>query len=312
MKIYSVGIIGLGKIGYKYDCNVNNDYVFLTHFKSFLRHKRFKVTWVCDKNENLLENVKKVNKGLSIEYFSDYRAIEINTDVVVISTPKKFMEQIIDRFISRRSIKCILIEKPFAISSKILNKYLKNENKIIVNYIRRFLPFYKNIKKEIDSKLDKLSFITVKFSGGMLSNGSHFFNLFNFLFPSHRLYSKSCQNNLNEFKLSDSKNEIKINMLSYKTIDFELFEIDFFFKDLLIRVSDMEKKVSFYETDFDNIFQNSRTIKLKKELTTDIGRYGLHSCEAVIQLIEKKKNLSSINDEYKSIELIDKNCFEIK
>ena len=119
--IYSVGIIGLGNIGMKYDYESNDD-VFLTHSKGFYYHPSFEIKWMIDSKDSLLKKAKS-KYGKTINYYNNLSEIKVFPDVLVLSTPPDETRNFFELLKDNKKIKLFVLEKPFWNNS--INKYLK-------------------------------------------------------------------------------------------------------------------------------------------------------------------------------------------
>lgn len=191
-------IVGLGQVGFKYDLKKKT---IDTHCKSIFRHKGFNLSGVVD-TENYLKKIflKKYRKPF---FFSIKTAIKnLKPDFVIISTPTelhyKNIKEVI-KFNYFKTVKYILCEKPLSYNyyeaKKIINICKKNNIKLFVNFQRAYDSRFKILKKIL--KTNKY-FGILNYTRGMLNNGSHFLNLFIYLFgyPNKifKIYSKKINN----------------------------------------------------------------------------------------------------------------------
>ena len=93
-----------------------------------------------------------------------------------------------------------MIEKPFLICDKILSKYKGIIDKTYINYYRKSLPFYKELKNNIDNyKFGDMIGVNIFYSKGLNNNGSHLIDLMNYLFKSNY--------NINSINIINFKND---------------------------------------------------------------------------------------------------------
>lgn len=114
----NVALIGLGKIGYKYDLKKKNT---ITHFKSINNNKSLNLKIIIDKNNDLID---------SSIYHHNYKIIKLykEIDIVVVSTPTKTHLKILKYLITKTKVKLFIIEKPFCNNLKEFNMIMSALN----------------------------------------------------------------------------------------------------------------------------------------------------------------------------------------
>jgi predicted dehydrogenase len=180
-KILSVGLIGLGKIGMGLDLNqISSKNVFKSHIKSFYFNDKFKLEFVLDNDKSKLKvakkNYKKINK-----FYDSIDQIKFLPQIIVLACDEKTNLKLFNKLKDNPNIRFFFVEKPFRLNNNF--DYKNYENKIIINYIRKFTPFYTDLKKNISDNIfgDLLS-IDVKYSKGIDNTVSHFVDLLFYLF----------------------------------------------------------------------------------------------------------------------------------
>lgn len=297
MKKFSVTIIGLGNIGMLYDFDDDSKNIFLSHFKSFNHHEDFDIVNVVDSDKNkLLKVIEKF--GDKIKVFKDISQIRGMTDVVVLSSVSKVNHKIFEQLKVNNRIKLIIIEKPFWNQRNSFSNIDLNSNKFYINYFRKSIPFFRNLKNNIDDKLfgDILG-VHAYYSKGLKNNGSHIIDLVNYFFGNN--------GDLNSIKLIDivddhTKEDKSISFsMNYRFNDnhfpviyqavnerhFSIIEIDIFFEKNRFRICDFGSRVEIYETGEDRLFPGYKNIIRKKEIDTDFNKYGFHNCNLISDLL---------------------------
>ncbi len=184
--IYSCLLVGLGKIGFKYDKNLKNEKKILSHAKAIFYNKNLKLIGGVDKNIHNINSFKKIYK--KVDTFTNLKlALNKKPDIAIIATPTETHLQIIKTIITEKSIKTIICEKPFGFDYKELNKIIKKCKKkninLFVNYIRISDPATIRIKNIIQKYTKKNDAICeVYYTKGFYNNCSHFLNLVEFWF----------------------------------------------------------------------------------------------------------------------------------
>lgn len=191
MKINSL-LIGLGEIGYKYDINNLQNKNYYSHAKSLNNHDRFYFSGAVDINKNNIDDFKKYYSCPTFDDLSKAMQL-LKPEFIIIATPSNTHHKVIDEVIKYKSVKIILCEKPLDIeyekTVRLINKCKKNNVNLFVNYMRRCDPAIIKIKELILKKEIKPPFVGHAFySGGLINNGSHLFNLFEFLLGKFKKY----------------------------------------------------------------------------------------------------------------------------
>ena len=177
MKIKSL-IIGLGKIGLKYDINKRSE--IKTHFKALSISKHFNIVGLVDKDK---KSVKSIPKNFRKFFFKDYiEAIKkTRPKLIVIAIPTSSHYLILKDIERFKFVKFIVCEKPLGTSDIDFQKqnFSKDfKKKIVINYIRNYLPLTNKLLSYIKKNLSKnITKIEVKYSKSLLNNGSHFISL---------------------------------------------------------------------------------------------------------------------------------------
>jgi len=172
-KKYKVNLIGCGRIGYLF--GKNKSHKPLSHFSAILSNPSFQLDAVCDRDKEVLNEIHSINKSVAI-YSNHIEMVEENQpDIIVIASPDDTHKQmIIDGL--RVYPKIIFVEKPlvrnFEEFSQLTQALDRRPTQLIVNFSRRFNPLYDEI---LGNK--KITKIIIKFSGTLLHNGIHFFDL---------------------------------------------------------------------------------------------------------------------------------------
>jgi len=180
---YSVGIIGLGMIGAKYDLEDPDYEEPLTHLSSFYRNQNFKLEFIHDKSEKIKDLIK--NKYHDINFVQFLEDASPGTEIIVIATEASGRYKLVKKILSIFSPRVILIEKPVANSIdetlKIFNICNKKKINVLINFPRSHHPETKAIKRIISQR--KPSCVTgyLSLTGDIFHNGIHFLDLINTL-----------------------------------------------------------------------------------------------------------------------------------
>ena len=260
-KILSVGLIGLGKIGMGLDLNqISSKNTFKSHIKSFYFNDKFKLEFVLDNDKSKLKVAQKCYKRIN-KFYNSIDQIEVFPEIIVLACDEKTNLILFDKLKDNSKINFFFVEKPFRLKTH--HDYNNYKNKIIINYIRKFTPFYIDLKKSISNNIfgDLIS-IDVKYSKGIDNTVSHFVDLLFYLFGNKIKFDDI--NLLNKPKNID--NEISfsfvirnfLNLNSYICFhaihDLYAIELDLIFQNKRIRIINYENEVYYYNIDKDSNF----------------------------------------------------------
>lgn len=217
-----------------------------------------KIVGYIDSSRVKCENATKIFGGNIFNSIKD--AIDkIGKLNVIISTPDKMhFNHIMETL--KHDTSGILAEKPIALklseANQIKNEVIHKGIKFEVNYFRRFLPSYINIRNNIrDQKYGKFIFGRGIYDKGLKHNGSHLLNLLLFFFGEANINAvmsrKKCslEDDANysfelEFpELSDGRFIVQYGDSSIFTI----FELELYFSNKVIKIVDFGRKIEFYD-----------------------------------------------------------------
>ena len=179
-------IVGLGKIGLEYDIDkIDEPEIVLTHAKAFYLHSNFDLVGAVDPSSvkrNLFKlKYKKPTYSILQKALSDLKPTII---IISSSTDKHF--EILNEILANSHPKIIICEKPLAYDIDEAEKMVKLCNsykvRLFVNYMRRSDPGIQIIKKMIETGEFPIPIKgVVWYSKGLIHNGSHFYNILDYL-----------------------------------------------------------------------------------------------------------------------------------
>ncbi|MFZ1321948.1 MAG: Gfo/Idh/MocA family oxidoreductase [Ignavibacteria bacterium] len=181
---YSASIIGCGDIGYRFDADWSDDREgALTHFRAIKNSDRFDLITVAEKNKETLE---AISSHSNISCYENYNSmlIEQKPDVIAIVTNDESHYKILNDILNIKDYKpkFVFCEKPLALNFNEIESVCKHYNNVgiplQVNYTRRFLNEFIEIKKDIDQqKTGRIESVTFYYSRGIVHNASHYIDL---------------------------------------------------------------------------------------------------------------------------------------
>tara|TARA_B110000483_G_scaffold98644_1_gene121012 strand:- start:25132 stop:26103 length:972 start_codon:yes stop_codon:yes gene_type:complete len=177
--MYSVAIIGCGRIGYLHDLNKKFSGSY-THYNAINKSKFFKLIALAEKNSSLR---KKILIKSRVPVYSSYKKLLIDhkPDVIILATDDKSHFNILIDLVKYKP-KFVFAEKPLTLkleeSKKVIALYKKNFIFLSVNFSRRYSKVFQKIKKLIDNKkLGKIENIDLRYSRGFFHNAIHWVDL---------------------------------------------------------------------------------------------------------------------------------------
>jgi predicted dehydrogenase len=179
-------LIGCGNIGAGYDLGFED--MVWTHAKAYSSKSEIKLHLF---DEDILR-ARAVADNYKAEVFESLNSVDYKEfGLVSITTPTVTHFHYLQQTIGK--VPVIICEKPVVSNSRdaeqLQKLYEKGGSKVLVNYMRRFQPAYKDAKtviNEIRSK-EELKQIIVKYKRGFLNNAGHAIDLLEFFFDD-RLY----------------------------------------------------------------------------------------------------------------------------
>jgi predicted dehydrogenase len=269
--MYKALLIGCGNIGALYD--FANDHIH-THAKAYYLNPDFNLT-VYDPDLALSGRIaQKYNsekvEDISIVNFSDF-------DCISICSPTESHFSYLKKAI-KAGVKVIICEKPLSYHPSeveaLLKLYYSAKSNVIINYFREFQPEYHELKqytKKLSLK-EPLTNISIRYHRGFINNGSHAFNLLQFLFDKQLILEKIHKTNIvydhfkNDptFSLQADWGGVNFNMQGLTNTAYSFFEMDIFFKSQRISITDAGATIKIYKSEKSTI---NRPLQIQKRLS---------------------------------------------
>lgn len=292
----SVLVIGCGNIGAQYDMYSNE---ILTHVKAWSLLPEVTLT-VADLDDIALNKVAELYKcriitNWQLEALSSF-------DCVSICTPTFTHREILERCFFE-GVKTVICEKPISVNEEdiqfLKKKYSIANTKVLVNFIRRFQPEFRNIKKLIyeENLTASLTNISIRYQRGFINNCSHAFDLIEFLFDQEvRLEDIKTYNEVfDQFEddptlsLMANWNGVNFTVLGISNILFSNFEIDFYFRSYKICILNGGQNIAVYRKEIlDDKLGHllSTPIRIKENCLKD---YMKHVIDYTMDMIQNKE-----------------------
>ncbi len=213
--VYKAAVIGLGNIGgfFSLDEEVTIDNV-LNHAQCYQLHSATELVGGVSPDKHDQERFVK-NYGVNAYSELDEMLHVEEPDIVSICSPTEFHYQQVKDCIDK-GVAMIWLEKPATRNLKELDDIIDvcscSNTKILVNYQRRYLDVYSNLKEVYSSKqLGDPITINLTYSKGLEINGSHIIDI------AHYVAGATLP-----FKLDSSAKEVSVNNPSFICMTSEL------------------------------------------------------------------------------------------
>lgn len=309
-------IIGAGNIG------AFNDYPnsenILTHAHAFTLHKGFNLIGFVDKD------IEKAKKAASIWSTSYFNTIEVafkkfKIDVVCVAVPDDVHYPILMEILNY-PLKFVYIEKPITKTlpeaNIIIKKYTSEKIPTAVNYSRRYVPEFLNIKSKILNG-DYGNFLggVGYYTKGLIHNGSHLLDLLRFLI-GNVIEANPIQKEY-DFYQDDPSISAVLNFgenkfFFIKALDFriyDIFEIDLLFEKKRLRLIDSGNKIEEYCVMNNPVLKRYQTLVKILEYKTLLNKAIYHAAQNIYDfLVDGKKIYCTLKDGYDVLKL----CQELK
>lgn len=180
--VWTAAVIGAGAIGAGLDDP--DGAVRLTHAGGYASHPGFTLAALADLD---IETAQAQARRWNCRAYNDPGRMlgEIRPDVVSICTATPGHEEMIELALTHGA-RAIVCEKPLCAtleaSRRTADRALKAGVPVIVNYTRRFVPFYTELERRIREGKERPVSACFKYAKGINHNGSHALDLARFLF----------------------------------------------------------------------------------------------------------------------------------
>lgn len=180
---YKAAVIGAGMIGAKMDAA--GEFPPQTHAGAYRAHEAFTLMAICDPlaTKDLGEKF-----GCAVYPSTEAMLTAIGApDIVSVAVTPQQQPDIL-MLLAGAGVRAVVAEKPLAQdlreAQNLAALYAEKHIPLIVNYSRRFLPFYADLAKRLQS--EAVLNATIKYAKGLLHNGSHAIDLLRMLFGEVR------------------------------------------------------------------------------------------------------------------------------
>lgn len=306
MKKYNVVIIGAGKIGAFFDAPQEEN--ILTHANAYYKNEHFRLMGFFDVEK---EKAKEAAKRWNVKAYHTLEEAMEEAEVVSCTVPDQYHYTMLKE-IAQFPVKFVFAEKPLTKTieeaDKIVALYKEKNIPLQVNYTRRFLEEFQNIKKNVDS-YGKFMRGTGYYGKGILHNGSHMLDIITFLLGD----IKKAKGNRKIFDFDEGdpsvevELEVKEGIIQIHPIDCRIvtiFELELFFERARIRLLDGGMRMEIYEIQESDTFFGYYNYKKIKEIEVNYGSAFTNAIDNIYDVLEGKETpICPMEDARKVLEL---------
>jgi len=304
MKIlkYRAGIVGCGNIGSRIDKGPGRTPIY-THAGAYSCHPKFQLITAADINKEKLTNFARKWKVKNI--YTDFEEMLHNEclDILSICTWKNLHYEIVKKAVMN-GVKMIFCEKPFTGNvneAENLVGLCKKKNVLLaVNYTRRYTKGHQKVKELIsDGKLGKIQTVNCLYTKGIINNGSHLMNLFNYFFGKTEWVSS-----VSLIDRLEKKEDYDLDINLYFSEGFlvsifccdskyySIFEIDILGTLGRIRITESGYDIKWYKVKNNPVFKGYKELdKVGTIIKSDMEDAMLNAVDNIIESYEKKQSL---------------------
>lgn len=288
MNLYRAVVVGAGQIGAGHSSEL------LSHAGAYRKHPLTTLVGIYDVSGKSAAEAAKVWEVPAFEDIHSLMSLA-KPDFVSICSPDRFhLEQI--QYLLKFPIKGLIVEKPVATCAQSILRAaeIKSNIPIAVNYTRRYLPIYTELKRDLLHQ--KVRSITIRYAKGIKHNGVHAIDLIRMLVGnilSYDILSAHVDYTSNDpspcvFLTAERCDNVILQPLNCQ--DYTYFDVDIFTNQQRVTIhTDHEIMTISGVQDNQGIPPGKRLIKLTEQQTYHSnGLYYL--LDALVDYLDQKEN----------------------
>lgn len=311
MTSFSVLIIGAGQIGAFFDSPAQT--AVLTHGHAFARHPGFQPPSFVDIDQEKAGQAARIWGGKAYPSI-DEAFRQGKFDVAVVAVPDEFHYEVLKQLVAH-PVKCVLAEKPLAKTlsqaTKISALYRDCGIPIAVNYMRRFVPEFLDLRARIASgEFGEFLGGCGYYGKGTLHNGSHLVDLLRFLLGEIASATGLCC--IRDWSEADPSWSAVLDLccggrVMLQAVDcrhYTIFELDLLFGRKRVRMVDSGFALELYDTQDSSMFQGYRTLSSPTRQDTSLSSAFYAAADAIHAFLTAGEPLPcTATDGVKAIEI---------
>lgn len=303
MRKYKVAIVGAGRIGAFFD-DMDSKAV-LTHAHAFKEAEQFELVGFFDIME---ENAKNAAKRWGVKYFQRLEDAMQEVDVVCCTVPDRYHYDMLKQ-IAQYPVKFVFSEKPIAETpeqaEKICKLYQEKGIPLQINYTRRYLEEFSQLKRQIEGYGRFLKGCGY-YGKGILHNGSHMLDLIIHLLGN--IESVEGYEKIYDFFEEDPSVETKIKVregtIYLHPIDCRaatIFELELFFEKCRVRILDGGSIIEIYPVMPSPIYEGYENYIKKETRNVNYDASFRNAVKNIYEHLEYHKDLCCPMEDAKAV-----------
>lgn len=310
MDKYKAVIIGAGNMGAFFDTPDSNK--VLSHAHALARDERFELLgfFDCDRLKAL-----QASELWKCRTYPCLEAALEKAEVVCCAVPDEYHYDLLKTIIKFPQIKLVFTEKPFTQTldqAMELKQAMAQSNILcVINYSRRFLPFYKDLKEQIKSYGSFLRG-TGFYGKGLNHNGSHMIDFISFLLGTpddlntgQIMYDWEKADPTVDVTLFINGRPIALMGISCKVVT--IFELELFFEKARIRILNGGMEVERYNIEESRNFKGYYNYILQDNIIVDYSNSLINAVDNIYgMLAENRAAECGIDDGIEVLEICDR------
>ncbi len=309
--MYKVLIIGAGNIGAFFDNPSSKN--ILTHAHAFLNHKGFKLIGFVNTSHQKAQKAAMIWGGKAFTTI-EQAMISEKIDVASVAVPDVNHYQVLKQ-LSQFPVKLIFAEKPFTTNLndalEIIGLCRSKNISLAVNYTRRFVPEFRELKKMIaEKKFGEFVTGTGYYGKGLLHNGSHLIDLLRMLLGKVEIIQKFdsfLDDTVEDPSISAKLTINKVRnfyMLAVNSNFYSIFELDLFFEKKRVRIINSGLEIEISDIQKSQTFNNYKTLTKTNLIHTSLYNALCFAVQNINDhLTNQKKLLCTGSDAFKTMKI---------
>lgn len=249
-----VGIIGAGMMTCNYDSPQSKN--ILTHAHAISLSDSFELAGFYDINSE--SRLRAADKWQTRE-FKTLLEVKEKSDIICCGVPDDVHYQILKQFYEADSVKGIICEKPITTNiseaEELICRFNSRHIPIIVNYSRRFMSAFRELKNEI-RQYGKLIVGSCYYGKGLFHNCSHMINILDFLldlsnYKCVEIFDCVMDHDANdlsvEFLMSDRQSKLFFHVIPCTVTT--AFQFELFFEQGKVVYDDATEEIRCYDVE---------------------------------------------------------------
>jgi predicted dehydrogenase len=247
-KEYKSAIIGLGNIAFGYENDPKRKGI-VTHADAYSQHPKIQLVAGFDPDLNARKNFQK--KYPEVEQYSQIDQLfkKSKPDIVSICSPTPYHLEHMELCL-KYGVKAIWCEKPLGLdlkkAKKLVQKVKKSKTVVLLNYSRRFDKTHQKIAKDIQKvRFGRLISVDAYYSGDFVSQASHMVDTLLWM-------------------TGPIGKGPSIHFHAINSAEYHIYEIDFYFEQARLRLSNHGFTTEFYKKSPSSYFSGYGALKKTK------------------------------------------------